>query len=76
MTFEELMRLEDELNIYHLAKLIESCDKVDDRPPQVMAQHSKTYLIKLEKALDMHKRIYGQERNEWLLLRLLKHALK
>ena len=31
MTFEELMRLEDELNIYHLAKLIESCDKVDDR---------------------------------------------
>ena len=28
MTFEELMRLEDELNIYHLAKLIESL-KID-----------------------------------------------
>lgn len=75
MTFEELMRLEDELEIYHLAKLIECCDKVEDKPAKAEKQKAM-HLKTLSMRLDRHRSFHGQERNEWLLQRLLKHALR
>ena len=74
MTFEELMRLEDELNIYHLAKLIEKCADLDDQAKA--GSLKKMWLEKLNYLLDEHKDKHGQERNEWLIQRLLKHALR
>lgn len=74
MTYEELMRLEDELEIYHLAKLIEKCADLEDQ--EKAAQVKELWLERLGYMLDAHKVDHGQERNEWLLQRLLKHALK
>lgn len=74
MTYEELMRLEDELNIYHLAKLIEKCADLEDQ--EKAARLKEMWLKKLSYLLDEHKDKHGQVRNEWLLQRLLKHALR
>jgi len=74
MTYEELMRLEDELEIYHLAKLIEKCADLDDRTHAEILKEK--WLKKLSYLLDKHKDKHGQERNEWLIQRLLKHALR